>query len=116
MPNNRPMALITGASCGIGEALAHCFAAGGHDLVLVARSADKLRALARRLEEKHQILVSVMPADLAQPDGVSRLCTALQRKRRVRDVLVNRAATLASRSTPKWLLRRVGGLLARRAG
>ena len=116
MPNNRPMALITGASCGIGEALAHCFAAAGHDLVLVARSADKLRALALQLEGKHQILVSVMPADLAQPDGVSCLCKALQRKRRVPDVLVNCVATLASRSTPKWLLRRVGGLLARRAG
>ena len=98
MPNNRPMALITGASSGIGEALAHCFAAAGHDLVLVARSADKLRALARQLEEKHQILVSVMPADLAQPDGASRLCTALQRKRRVPDVLVNCAGVLQQKA------------------
>lgn len=43
----RPIALITGASSGIGEALTHCFAQAQHDLVLVARSADKLQVLAR---------------------------------------------------------------------
>jgi short-subunit dehydrogenase len=40
-------ALITGASSGIGESLARCFARAGHRLVLVARSSDKLKALAR---------------------------------------------------------------------
>jgi len=42
----RPIALITGASSGIGKALTHCFALAQHDLVLVALSADKLHALA----------------------------------------------------------------------
>ena len=50
-----PVALITGASSGIGEALAHRFAIAGHDVVLVARSADKLQALAEALSAAHGI-------------------------------------------------------------
>ena len=42
-------ALVTGASLGIGEALAACFASGGYNLLLVARSADKLKALSKLL-------------------------------------------------------------------
>lgn len=57
----RPLALVTGASSGIGEALTHCFASADHDLVLVARSADKLKALAKQLEAEHDIKVLVCP-------------------------------------------------------
>ena len=63
----RQTALITGASSGIGEALARCFARDGHDLVLVARSADKLAALARVLASEFGVHVTVLPADLSQP-------------------------------------------------
>jgi len=66
-------ALITGASSGIGLDLAHLFAADGHDLVLVARSEDKLRALAKELEAKHGIEAMVIVADLAKPDAPQQI-------------------------------------------
>jgi short-subunit dehydrogenase len=90
----RPIALITGASSGIGEALTHCFASAGHDLVLVARSADKLKALAKLLEAEHNIKVLVLPTDLAAPGAVPQLAATLKRRKRVPDVLVNCAGVL----------------------
>ena len=87
-------ALITGASSGIGEALARCFARGGFDLVLVARSADKLAALAKRLAAEHRVKVAVAPADLSRPDGAGALATRMRRARRTIDVLVNCAGVM----------------------
>ena len=87
-------ALITGASSGIGEALAGCFARGGHDLALVARSADKLQALAARLAAAHGVKVSVIPADLAQPGAAQKLAATVKRRRLLVDVLVNNAGVL----------------------
>ena len=87
-------ALITGASSGIGEALAGCFAQGGHDLVLVARNADKLKALAKSLSAAHGVKVWAAPADLSLPGAAARLATAMKRARRSIDVLVNNAGVL----------------------
>ncbi|CAM5779994.1 SDR family NAD(P)-dependent oxidoreductase [Rhizobacter fulvus] len=87
-------ALITGASSGIGEALARCFAADGHALVLVARSAGKLKALAAELEAAHGVKVIVQPADLSEPDAPRLLAAALKRKRIAVDMLVNNAGVL----------------------
>ncbi len=87
-------ALISGASSGIGEELARCFAKGGFDLVLVARSADKLRALADELHAAHGTTVRVQPADLCHPGAAATLAAALRRKSLTVDVLVNSAGVL----------------------
>jgi len=89
-----PTALVTGASSGIGEALARCFARGGHDLVLVARSGDKLMALAKSLEGEFGVRVAVLPADLSRPGAAGMLAASLRRRRIVIDVLVNNAGVL----------------------
>ncbi len=88
-------ALITGASSGIGEALAARFARGGFDLVLVARRADMLNALAETLRAEHGAKVWVAPADLSLPDAPAQLAAAMKRARRPIDVLVNNAGVLA---------------------
>ena len=87
-------ALITGASSGIGEALAACFARDGFDLVLVARSAGKLEALAASLAATHGVRTRVQPADLAQPGAAQALAAALRRKKVRIDILVNNAGVL----------------------
>src|ERR671931_328930 len=62
-------ALVTGASGGIGAELARLFAADEHDLVLVARSRDKLAQLAEELGGRHNVTARVLAADLARPQA-----------------------------------------------
>lgn len=93
-PGSGQTALVTGASSGIGEALARQIAAAGFDLVLVARSADKLKALAATLQAEHGVRVRVQPADLAAPGAAAKLAAALKRARRPVDLLVNNAGVL----------------------
>jgi len=87
-------ALITGASSGIGAALAGRFALGGYNLVLVARSERKLQQLAQVLSVSHGIKASVARADLSQPDAARKLAAAMNRAKRPIDVLVNNAGVL----------------------
>ncbi len=86
--------LITGASSGIGETLAGIFGENGHDMILVARSADKLERLADQLAADHGVHVSVRPADLAKPQAAAKLCNGLEREGLEVDVLVNNAGVL----------------------
>ena len=92
--SSRPTALITGASSGIGETLAGCFAAAKHDVILVARSEGKLKALAETLATKYGVAVSVQPADLSKPGAAAQLLAALSRNQSSVDVLVNCAGVL----------------------
>src|SRR5260370_42448508 len=69
----RPLALITGASSGIGLTFAKELAARGYDLVLVARREDRLQQLAGSLQGSHAITAEALPADLASDEGLARV-------------------------------------------
>ncbi len=87
-------ALITGASSGIGEALAKLFAKDGHNVVLVARSTDKLEELAQQLESAYSIRATVESADLARRGGAKKLAAAVRELEIDVDVLVNSAGVM----------------------
>jgi short-subunit dehydrogenase len=73
MPDRKPVALITGASAGIGAALANVFAGQGHTLVLVARRAPLLNELADTIEARGHARPHIIAMDLGQPDAAARI-------------------------------------------
>ncbi|HEY2622520.1 MAG TPA: SDR family oxidoreductase [Dyella sp.] len=91
MPATRPLTLITGASAGIGAAFARDLAARGHDLVLTARRTDRLEALAQELRARHPCAITVLTADLGQPDAIPVLCGELMSRGLAVDWLINNA-------------------------
>jgi short-subunit dehydrogenase len=87
----RPVTLLTGASAGIGAALAHVFAAHGHELVLIARREQRLAALADAIAAKGHQKPAVLPFDLAQPDVAARIGRELAARGLEPDIVVNNA-------------------------
>jgi uncharacterized protein len=88
--NRRRPALVTGASAGIGAALARVYAAQGWDLILTARREGPLQALADDLSAAG-VSVAVIPADLADPAAPRRLFEAVTARSLAVDALVNNA-------------------------
>jgi len=87
----RPITLITGASTGIGAALAHEFAAHGHELVLVARREQALTALADTIAAKGAPRPTVLRMDVARVDAARDIAEALASRSLEPDVVVNNA-------------------------
>ncbi|TMB19532.1 MAG: SDR family oxidoreductase [Deltaproteobacteria bacterium] len=85
------VALVTGASSGIGEALARRLARDGRHLVLVARRGDRLEALARELTDVHGVAAHVIAKDLVEPGAARELLDDVGRRGFTVDWLVNNA-------------------------
>ncbi len=91
MANRRLTALVTGASYGIGRELALACARAGHDLVLVARSQDRLEGLAREIEKGFPVKTRVFEADLSDAGTRKRVVDTLAREGVPVDILINNA-------------------------
>ena len=87
----RPIALITGATVGIGAAFAELLARENHDLVLVARDLNRLNQRAEQWRSSFGIEVEVIQADLTRDEDIRRIVLRLQNLSRPIDVLINNA-------------------------
>src|SRR3954447_6750230 len=87
----RPVVLITGASSGIGAALAHVFAQNGHEVVLAARRERQLATIAERIHAAGHRTPHIVPVDLTRPDGAEHLAQTLAARQLEPAFLVNNA-------------------------
>jgi len=88
---DRKLALVTGASAGIGASFARIFASHGYDLALTARRAERLESLAEEMRLRFGVEALVLPADLADPAAPAALLERIAAHGRVVDALVNNA-------------------------
>jgi uncharacterized protein len=93
MEGKRRMAMVTGASSGIGRELARLLAADGIDLVLVGRDRARLRQLAEVLQAEHNVSVRIEARDLSEPNAAERLWSELTAASVAIDILVNNAGS-----------------------
>ncbi|MFN9955779.1 MAG: SDR family NAD(P)-dependent oxidoreductase, partial [bacterium] len=94
MPNSastKPIALITGATAGLGAAFAELLASKNHDLVIVARDLPRLNQRAEEWRSKFGVEVEVVQADLSRDEDIRRIELRLQNISRPIDVLINNA-------------------------
>jgi uncharacterized protein len=90
MNDTRPLAVVTGASAGIGKVFCQRLAARGYDLVVVARDGNRLEAMRQELEQRYGTAVEVFPADLTIETDVSLVAERLTRSSQLA-LLVNNA-------------------------
>src|SRR2546429_8041601 len=91
MNRGKPVALVSGASSGIGAAFARALAARGDDLVVVARDETRLEELAETLEKEHGTAVEVLATDLTSKKGMAVVEAPLKSAEPPIDLLVNNA-------------------------
>lgn len=84
-------ALITGASAGIGEALARVHAATGGDLIVTARRKQALEALKQELDTSYGVTTTIITADLTAPNGAQALYQDIKSQGLSVDILINNA-------------------------
>src|SRR5579864_4171875 len=108
--STRPLALVTGASGGIGAALARELARHGHDLVLVARGAAAMEALAAELRAAGAA-ATVIAADLARPGAAASLAHEIAGRGLAIDILVNNAGLGAAGRFDRSDPARIGEIL-----
>jgi uncharacterized protein len=84
-------AIITGASSGIGKALALEFAAGGFNVLLTGRNEDALQSVAQQCADRSKVLTEVVPAELSSSEETDKLIAAIRVQPRQYEVLVNNA-------------------------
>jgi short-subunit dehydrogenase len=110
-PSDSSITLVTGASSGIGEAIAAELAARGHGVALVARREDRLKVLAERIAGEHGVRAEAIGADLGDEAGRDALAGRVTELGLEVDILVNNAGfgdgARFHRADREWLLRMV---------
>ncbi|MEY3983377.1 MAG: hypothetical protein RL160_934 [Bacteroidota bacterium] len=91
MNQEQPVAMITGASSGIGEAIARVLAQASHRLILAGRRKDRLEALAKELSRNHHTSTCILPVDVRNRNEVNQVIDALPVAWRNIRILVNNA-------------------------